>query len=74
MVGWHQQFNVHELGPTPGDGERQESLACCSPQDCKELDNRQDMYPCWDYAHLSLNLSSEDKYYVLGGIPDLDNK
>ena len=21
MVGWHHQFNVHELGQNPGDGE-----------------------------------------------------
>jgi len=25
MVGWHHQFNVHELGPTPGDGEGQKA-------------------------------------------------
>ena len=37
-VGWHHQLNVHELGQTPGDGEGQGSLVCCSPWDCKELD------------------------------------
>ena len=26
MVGWHHQFNGHELGPTLGDGEGQGSL------------------------------------------------
>ena len=31
MVGWHHQFNGHELGQTLGDGEGQGSLACCSP-------------------------------------------
>ena len=31
MVGWHHQFNGHELGQTPGDGERQRSLVYCSP-------------------------------------------
>ena len=31
MVGLHHQFNGHELGQTPGDGEGQGSLACCSP-------------------------------------------
>ena len=25
MVGWHHQFNEHELGQTPGDGEGQET-------------------------------------------------
>ena len=23
MAGWHHRFNGHELGQTPGDGERQ---------------------------------------------------
>ena len=26
MVGWHHQFNGHELGQTPGDGEGQGGL------------------------------------------------
>ena len=36
MVGWNHQFNGYELGQAPGDGEGQESLACCSPRDCEE--------------------------------------
>ena len=31
MVGWHHRFNGHELEQTPGDGEEQGSLGCCSP-------------------------------------------
>ena len=38
MAGWHHQFNRHELGQTPGDGEGQGSLACCSPWGHKESD------------------------------------
>ena len=30
MVGWHHWLNGHELKQTPGDRERQGSLACCS--------------------------------------------
>ena len=30
MAGWHHWPNGHELGQTPGDGEGQGSLACCS--------------------------------------------
>ena len=30
MVGWHHRLNGHELEQTPGDGEGQGSLACCS--------------------------------------------
>ena len=38
MVGWHHQFNGHELGQTPGDGDGQGSLVCCSPWGRKEPD------------------------------------
>ena len=38
MVGWHHQFNGHELGQTAGDGAEEGSLACCSPWSRKELD------------------------------------
>ena len=38
IVGLHYQFNGHELEQGPGDGEQQESLACCSPLGCKESD------------------------------------
>ena len=38
MVEWHHRFNGHELGRTPGDGERQGGLhAAVTPMD-KELD------------------------------------
>ena len=30
MVGWHHRLNGHELEQSPGDGEAQGSLACCS--------------------------------------------
>ena len=30
MVGWHHQLNGHEFEQTPGDGEGQRSLVCCS--------------------------------------------
>ena len=38
MVGWYHQLNEHEFEQTLGVGEEQGSLACCSPQGCKELD------------------------------------
>ena len=38
MVGWHHQFNGHEFEQTPGDSERQASLACYSPWGRKESD------------------------------------
>ena len=30
-VGWHHRFNGHEFEQTPGYGEGQGCLACCSP-------------------------------------------
>ena len=38
MVEWHHQLNGHEFEQAPGDGEGQESMACCSPWGHKELD------------------------------------
>ena len=38
MVGWHYWLKGHEFEQTPGDGEDQGSLACCSQWDHKELD------------------------------------
>ena len=31
MVGWHHQLNGHELEQTPGVGDGQGGLGCCSP-------------------------------------------
>ena len=36
MVGWHHQLNRHESEETPGDGEKQGSLVCCSLWSCKQ--------------------------------------
>ena len=38
MVEWHHRLNRHKFENTPGDGERQKSLVCCSLWGCKELD------------------------------------
>ena len=38
MVQWHHQLNGHEFELTPGAGDRQGGLACCTPQGHKELD------------------------------------
>ena len=37
MVGWHHQFNGHELGQTLGDGEGWGNLACYSPWGHEDL-------------------------------------
>ena len=38
LVAWHHQLNGHEFEYTPGVGDGQGSLACCSPWGHKELD------------------------------------
>ena len=38
MVGCHHWLNGLEFGWTPGDGDGQGGLACCSSWRCKELD------------------------------------
>ena len=38
VVGCHHCLSGHEFEQTLGDGEGQESLACCGPWSCKELD------------------------------------
>ena len=38
MVGWHHQLNGQGFGWTPGVGDGQGGLACCSPWGRKESD------------------------------------
>ena len=37
-VGWHHRLNGHEFEQALGVGDRQGSLACCSPWGHKESD------------------------------------
>ena len=63
-VGWHHQLNGHEPEHTPGDGEGQGSLLCCSPLGHKELDmterlNNKETHsihpPIYLFIHLSIS-------------------
>ena len=38
MIGWHHWLDGYKFEQTPGGGEGQGSLACCSPWGHKELD------------------------------------
>ena len=38
MAGWHHRLDGHEFEQAPGVGDRQGSLACCSPWGHKESD------------------------------------
>ena len=43
MVGWHQQFDGHELLLALGVGDGQGSLACCSPWGHKKSDTTEQL-------------------------------
>ena len=43
MVGWHHRLDGLESEQAPGVGDGQGSLACYSPQGCKELDTTEGM-------------------------------
>ena len=43
MVEWHHQLDGHEFEETPGVGDGQGSLACCSSLFRKELDTTEQM-------------------------------
>ena len=43
MVGLHPQLNGHESEQTPGDGEGQGILMCCSPWGRKESDTTESL-------------------------------
>ena len=43
MAGWHHWLNAHEFGWTPGAGDGQGGLACCSPGGHKESDTTEQL-------------------------------
>ena len=43
MVEWHHQLYGHEFEQTPGVGDGQGSLACCSLWGCKESDTSEQL-------------------------------
>ena len=42
-VGWHHRFNRYEYEQSPGVGDEQGGLACCSPWGHKELDTTEQL-------------------------------
>ena len=48
-AGWHHWLDGYELEQAPGDGEGQESLACCCPWGQKESDTTEPLnkHPHW---------------------------
>ena len=61
MVGWHHWLNGHGFGRTPGVGDGQGGLACCSSWDRKELDTTEQLNwtEPWEISRLSRTLWTE---------------
>ena len=59
MVGWHHWLNGHEFEQTPGVGDGQGGLACCSPWGHKELDTTERRLNWTEMTETDLNLDSE---------------
>ena len=60
MVGWHHQLDEHGFGWTPGVGDGQDGLACCSSWVHKESDmteqlNRTELM-IYKYVHISTHM------------------
>ena len=53
IVGWHHRLDGHGFVWTPGVGDGQGGLACCSSWGCKELDTTERL----NWAELSDNFS-----------------
>ena len=51
MVGWHHWLNGHGFEQTPGDGEGQGRLACCSSWGCEELNRTERLNNKYCYKH-----------------------
>ena len=43
MAGWHHRLDGHESEQALAVGDGQGSLACCSPQGCKESDTTEQL-------------------------------
>ena len=59
MVGWHLWFNGHELESTPGVGEGQGGLVCCSPWGRKESDTTE--WLNWTELMIDLLFAAKEK-------------
>ena len=46
-VGWHHQLNRYESEQTPGDGEGQGGLVCCSLWGGRESDTTEQRQSAW---------------------------
>ena len=61
MVGWHHQLHGPEFEQVLRVGDRQGSLACCSPWGCKELHTTEGLN--WTEV-IKVNINNKNHWYV----------
>ena len=61
MVGWHHWLNGHGFGSTPGIGDGQGGLVCCSSWDHKESDTTE--WLNWTYTYNTCNILIQEIGY-----------
>ena len=59
MVGWYHWLNGHEFGWTPGVGDGQGGLVCCSPWGHKESDTIHRLH--WTKLGMNMNFYLEEE-------------
>ena len=70
MVGWYHQLNGHGFGLTPGVGDKQGGLACCSSLGYKESDTTERLN--WTELNFSISPSNEFSGLIFFRIDWLD--
>ena len=58
MVGWHHCLDGHGFEQTPGVGDGQGSLECCSPRGCKDSDMTEQLNNNSSFIVTSVQFSS----------------
>ena len=66
MVGWHHWLERHGFEHTPGVGDGQGSLACCSPWGHKESDTTEQLNWLADWVWVQWSLRSLQVLKALG--------
>ena len=79
MVGWYHQLNGHEFEQALGVGDRQGSLAYCSPWGCKKLDttewlNWTELNKVDDYLNLFVKKAHDMDRFNWPGLGEIKQK
>ena len=65
LDGWHHRLNGHEFEQTPGVGDAQGSLECCSPWGCKESDTTERLNWSWKNNVINSHFNSDSPMVII---------